>query len=154
MKKYVLDTFLKRVVLMTTHLKDRILAEMKSDYSNSLEKNFDLAKSMLRVTAEGKTEVLLKEKRSGKEQIQLYLIGKLYAKEGGIISTSKTESDELLKELGILRGSLDPWLKSLYDENKIKKERIGNKVVYEIPINMIERTLKSIEKNDDNKKSK
>ena len=64
-------------------LKKRIIEEMTVDYSNALEKIFDLAKQFIRITKDGKVFILFKDKLSGKEQILLYLIGKLYAKEAG-----------------------------------------------------------------------
>ena len=67
----------------TKNFKDRIKEEMSVDYSNALERNFEIAKKFIRVTNEGKVSLLTKDKLSGKEQILLYLIGKLYAKEAG-----------------------------------------------------------------------
>ena len=66
----------------TGGLRKKIIDEMTVNYSNALEKNFDLAKQFIRITQDGKVDILHKEKFGGKEQILLYLIGKLYAKEG------------------------------------------------------------------------
>jgi len=101
-----------------SELKRKIQEEMMVDYSNTLEKNFDLAKQFIRVTKEGKVDVVVKEKVTGKEQILLYLIGKLYAKEAGFSVTDEVGNKELLDELGVPQGSLLPWLKALRDEIK------------------------------------
>jgi len=127
-------------------LKERILEEMTVDYSNALEKNFDLAKQFIRLTQDGKVDVIVKDKVSGKEKILLYLIGKLYAKEAGFSPTDDVSNKELVGELGIPEGSLLPWLKELRDKNKIKRIKKGRTVHHSIPINVVERTLKSIER--------
>lgn len=126
-------------------LKQRIAEEMTADYSNALEKNFDLAKQFVRITKDGKVEVLVKEKVSGVEQILLYLIGKLYAKEVGYIPTNDTGNVELMNELGIPKGSLLPWQKILRDEKKITKVKKGKHVNHSIASNVVERVLKSID---------
>lgn len=127
------------------NLKQKIIEEMTVDYSNALEKNFDLAKQLIRITKEGKVDILHKDKLKGTEQILLYLIGKLYAKEAGFSVTDDAGNSELLKELGIPKGSLLPWLKELRDGNKIKPIKRGKFTHHSISINMVERTLKSVE---------
>lgn len=127
-------------------LKQRIIDEMTVDYSSSLEKNFDLAKQFIRITKGGKVEILAKDKLGGKEQVLLYLIGKLYAKEAGLIATDDVGNKELLDELGIPKGSLLPWLKDLRDQNKIKQIKKGQYTHHSIPINLVERTLRTVER--------
>lgn len=127
-------------------LKKRILEEMTVDYYNKLEKNFNLAKQFIRITKEGKVDILIKDKISGKEQILLYLIGKMYAKEAGLAETDEVGNDELMKELGIRVGSLLPWLKELRDKKKIKQIKHGKNVYHTIPVNQIEDVLKALEK--------
>ena len=127
-------------------LKKMIIEEMTVDYSNALEKNFDLAKQFIRITKNGKVDILFKDKLSGKEKILLYLIGKLYAKEAGFAATDDVENKELMDELGIPKGSLLPWLKDLRDENKIKQVKKGRYTHHSIPVNLVERTLKSTER--------
>ena len=129
-------------------LKKRILEEMTVDYANALEKNFDLAKQFIKITQEGKVDIdeNIKDKISGKEKILLYLIGKLYAKEAGFSPTDDVSNKELLDELGIPEGSLLPWLKELRDKNKIRQIKKGRIVHHRIPINAVERTLRSIER--------
>ena len=127
-------------------LKKRIIEEMTVDYSNALEKNFELAKQFIRITKDGKVSILVKDKLNGKEQIILYLIGKLYAKEAGFASTDYVGNEELKNELGVPEGSLLPWLKDLRDTNKIKQVKEGRYTHHNIPINLVERTLKSVEK--------
>jgi hypothetical protein len=127
------------------NLKAKIIEEMTVDYSSALEKNFDLAKQFVRITKDGKVDVLAKDKLNGQELILLYLIGKLYAKEAGFIATNEVANKELLDELGVPEGSLFPWLKDLRDTDKIKQVRRGRYTYHTIRINLVERILKSVE---------
>ena len=88
------------------NLKERIIDEMTVNHSDALEKHFNLAKQFIRITKEGKVDVLVKEKVSGIEAVLLYLIGKLYAKEAELVPTDDVGSKELMNELGIPEGSL------------------------------------------------
>ena len=126
------------------NLKKRIMEEMTVDYSSALEKNFDLAKQFIRITKEGKIDVLVKDKLTGKDSILLYLIGKLYAKEAGVVTADYAGNRELMDELGIREGSLLPWLKDLRDGNDIKRIKKGGFVHHTIAINIVEKTLKRI----------
>lgn len=128
------------------NLKEKILKEMTADYSNALDKNFDLAKQLIKITKDGKVDVLHKDKFSGKQQILLYLLGKLYAKEAGLIKTEEAGNKELMEELGIPKGSVLPWIKTLRDNKKIKQVRKGKFTSYTIPISLIEETLRSAQK--------
>jgi hypothetical protein len=119
-------------------LKDRILNEMITEYKNALERNFEIAKGLLKITPEGKVDILFKSKLGGKEQILLYLIGKHYAKEARLCETENVSNKELMEELGIPSGSVLPWTKYLRDSGKIKQIEQG---VHSIPINLIEKTL-------------
>ena len=125
-------------------LKSRIVSEMTDDYSNALERNFDLAKQLLRVTKEGKVSVLFKDKLTGEEQITLYLIGKLYAKEAGFIEKQEVDNKELMEELSMPKGSLLPGLKNLRYKKKVKQIKIGRNVLHTIPVNLVEKNLKDI----------
>lgn len=127
------------------NLKEKILAEMTSNYTNSLDKNFELAKKFIRITPEGYVEVLAKDKISGKEQILLYLIGKIYAKEAGLTLSEEVDNGEFMKELGIPIGSILPHLKYLKKENKIRPIRRGKIVKHAISINIVEKTLNEID---------
>lgn len=127
------------------NLRTRISQEMTVEYSGSLEKNFDLAKQFIRITKQGKVDILAKDKFLGKERILLYLVGKLYAKEAGLATTDEVGNKELLDELGIPEGSLLPWLKDLRGTNKIKQAKKGRYTYHFIPINLVERTLRSME---------
>lgn len=129
-----------------SNLKERIIGEMTVDYSNALEKNFDLAKQFIRITKDGKVDILFKDKIIGKNQILLYLTGKLYSKEAGFSPTDDVGNKELMDELGIPQGSLLPWLKDLRDKNKIKQVKKGRYTHHVIPVNLVERTLKSTER--------
>jgi hypothetical protein len=130
----------------TQNLKQRISEEMIIDYSGALDKNFDLAKQFIGITKAGKVDIRVKDKVNGEEQVLLYLIGKLYAKEAGFTPVEDVPNKELLEELGVPEGSLLPWLKNLRDTNKIKQLKRGRYTYHLIPPNLVERTLKSIER--------
>lgn len=130
----------------TGGLRKKIIDEMTVNYSNALEKNFDLAKQFIRITQDGKVDLLHKEKFGGKEQILLYLIGKLYAKEGGLIEVTDVSNKELMDELGIPQGSILPGLKYLRDSNRITQVKKGKFTHHSIAINMIEKILNIAEK--------
>lgn len=125
----------------TTSFKEKILNEMTVDYKSALEKNFEIAKKLLRITTEGKVAIIDKLKLGGKEQILLYFIGKYYAREAGLSETENVTNKELMDELGIPVGSVLPWTKDLRDTGKIKQVESG---VHRIQTNLIEKTLKDI----------
>lgn len=127
-------------------LKERIREEMMADYANILERNFELAKQFIHVTSDGKVDVLLRDKLTGKEQILLYLIGKLYAKLADYTPTEDVGNKELVNELGIPIGSLLPWLKTLRDSNKIRSIKRGKYTNHVIPISLVERVLRFVDK--------
>lgn len=126
------------------NLKRKIIEEMTVDYGSALEKNFDLAKQLIRITKDGKIDVLFKDKLTGTENISLYLIGKLYAKEAELTPINDAGNKELMDELGVPRGSVLPWLKDLRDENKIKTITKGKYTYHTIALNVVEKTLKEI----------
>jgi len=132
--------------LKSDNLKNRIIEEMTVDYASALEKNFDLAKQFVRITKDGRVDVQFREKLTGQYQILLYLIGKLYAREVGFATTDDVGNKELTDELGIPKGSLLPWLKDLRDKRKIQQIKKGRYAHHSIAVNMVEKTLKSIEK--------
>jgi hypothetical protein len=128
-------------------LKAKILAEMTVDHSDALEKNYQLAKEFVRVTKEGKVDVLVKDSVGGTDKIALYLIGKRYAQRAGLTTTEYVKNTELCSELGIVQGSALPWLKALRDSNiVVAGEREGNESQHAIALNAVERTLKSVSK--------
>lgn len=122
------------------NLKKKILAEMTVDYSSTLEKNFSLAKELVRITSTGTVDLIKKEKLTGVEKILIYLIGKRYAKEAGLTESEQVANKELYEELGIKVGSALPWLKTLRDEGKIESKE-GK---HAIKVNLIESILKDI----------
>lgn len=126
------------------NLKRKIIEEMTVDYGSAIEKNFDLAKQLIRITKDGKIDVLIKDRLTGKENILLYLIGKLYAKEADLTLTDDAGNKELMDELGVPKGSLLPWLKELRDENKIRAITKGRYTYHLIALNVVEKTLKEI----------
>jgi len=119
---------------------------MTVDYSNVLEKNFDLAKQFIRITKEGRVDVLLKDKLIGKDTVLLYLIGKLYAKQAGLAAADDVGNKELMDELGVPQGSLLPWLKRLRDDHLVKPIDKGKYTHHAVAVNVVERALKDIEK--------
>jgi len=129
---------------MTGNLKKKVLEEMTVDYANALEKNFDLAKQMIRITKDGKIDVVVKNRLTGKENILLYLIGKRYAKEAELTTTDDAGNKELMDELGVPKGSLLPWLKDLREGNKINSITRGKYTYHAIALNVLEKTLKEI----------
>jgi len=126
-------------------LRKRIIQEMTVNYTSVLERHFVLAKQFIRITKDGTVDILCKDRLIGKEQILLYLIGKLYAKEAGLSTTADAGNQELMGELGIPEGSVLPWLKELRDQKKIVQTRRGRHTYHSIPVNLVERTLRSIE---------
>ena len=129
---------------VTGDLKKKIIEEMTADYANALEKNFDLAKQLIRITKDGKVDVVVKDKLTGKQNILLYLIGKMYAKEAELTTTNDVGNQELMDELGVPKGSLLPWLKDLRDENRINTATKGKYTFHTIASNVLEKTLKEI----------
>lgn len=127
-------------------LKKKIIQEMTVHYADALGKNFDLAKQFVRITGDGKVDVQFREKLTGQQQILLYLIGKLYAKEAGLATTGDVGNSELMNELGIPEGSLLPWLKGLRDKKKIKQTKRERHAYHSIAVNMVEKTLKGVAK--------
>lgn len=130
---------------MTT-LKEKIANEMISDYSNALERNFELAKRFIRVTNDGKVEIIYKESFSGEELIQLYCIGKQYAFEAGLSKSKGVDNNELKDELGKSIGSILPWLKTLRDKRKIVQDNSKSLSEHFISTNLIEPTLNALNK--------
>ena len=125
-------------------LKRRILEEMTVSYSSKLEKNFELAKQFIRLTPEGTVEILVRDKLSGKEQILLYLVGKMYAKEAGYVTDENVGNSELLEQLGFPVGSLLPFLKELRDENQIRQIKRENNVFHSVAPALIDNILTSV----------
>ena len=125
-------------------LKEKIIEEMTADFSNALEKNFDLAKKLIKITNEGKISVIFKNDLTGEEKILLYLIGKVYAEEAEISQTHEVDSKELMDELGFLKGSFYPIIKRLRDKKRINQTRKGKYTLFSIPSNQIERILTKI----------
>jgi len=128
------------------NLKKRILEEMTVDHADALEKNFPLAKQYVRITSNGKVDVLFKENLNGKDQILMYLIGKLYAKEAGLAVAGSVGNKELMDELGIPQGSLLPWLKDLRESKIIKQIKKEKYIHHYVPISRVAKILKNIEK--------
>jgi hypothetical protein len=127
-------------------LKKRIREEMTVDYDNVLERNFDLAMQLFRTTRDGLVDIRVKDKLTGVEQIQLYLIGKMYAREGEVSLTDDVGYKEFKEQLGMPKGSLNPWLKQLRDKNKITQLKREGVVYFRMSPNLIDDTLNRIKK--------
>lgn len=128
-----------------SNLKEKIRKEMVVDSGNALERNYELAKRFIRITQEGFINVLNKERYTGEEKVLLYLIGKLYAKEGGLVDSEKVDNDELSRELGVPLGSLLPWIKKLRDGGLIDTKYKGKKAFHSVRLFHIEKILKRLE---------
>ena len=127
---------------MSEELKERIKKEMVADYGNALERNFETALKFIRITPDGKVDIINRNGLTGEELIELYLIGKIYAKKAGLSNSEETTNKELMEELGVPMGSVLPWTKNLRDGRKITSTKPG---VHIIPPNLIEKTLKEIQ---------
>lgn len=125
-------------------LKERILREMTIDYKQILEKNFDNLKRLIRLTKQGNVQILVKSEITGKEEILLYLIGKLYSFEAGLSDTKEVENKELMEALKIPEGSFWPWLKSLRDEKLVNQTKKERKMCQSIVMSEIEPILTEI----------
>jgi DNA-binding transcriptional ArsR family regulator len=128
------------------NLRKRILEEMTTDYASKLARNFDFAKQLFRITDDGLVDVLVKEELTGLEQIQVYLIGKMYAKESQLANTDEVGYKEFKEQLGMPKGSLNPWLKQLRDKNKITQLKRERNVYFRMSPNLIDDTLNRIKK--------
>ena len=131
---------------MQDNLKRRIMDEMVVDYSSALEKNFNMAKRFIRITKDGKVDILVKDKLVVRDNIALYLIGKLYAREVGLAVNDEVNNEELLNELGIPTGSLLPGIKELRDKNIIRTTKREGLSYHVILPNMVEKKLREIDK--------
>ena len=126
-------------------LQDRIRSEMVANYSNALERNFEVAKQMIKITTEGKVDVLVKDKLSSRDNIVLYLIGKRYARTASLAPSEYVTIEELLNELGMKEGTLFPTLKLLREEKVIEYgPKEGKLVTHAVSVNMVETELKAI----------
>ena len=128
-------------------LAKKIFDTMVVDHSDALEKNFGLASKFIKITKEGKVDVIVKSQLTGPEKIAMYLIGKLYAKRAGLTATEYTKNEELMNELGIGYTSLLPWLKTLRDNNIIKAGKSdGRESTHAVLLNAVERMLSNVDK--------
>ena len=126
-------------------LKRRIKEEMTINYKNILEKNFDFANKMIKVSEDGRTDIIISDKDIIiEDQILLYLIGKLYAKEVGYIEHGEATRIELLTELGISENSIGPILSRLKDKGMIKTRKEKNKPYFSVKMNLVRKILNSI----------
>ena len=133
------------IVTQQDELREKILKEMKADYSDALDRNFPLAKEMIRVTADGKVDVVVKDNLTGPDKVALYLIGKRYAHRALLANSEFVKNNELKSELGIKEGSLLPWLKELRDNNMlVPGPKEGRESTQAIALNVVESVLKRI----------
>lgn len=125
-------------------LKKTILAEMVVDEGGALERNFLDAKQLLSLTKDGKVKLHNRELLTPSEQVLLYLIGKIYAKTAALTTSEWVGNAEILEELGLPRGTLDPALKDLRDGNRIKQKREGKLVSHSLPVHSVGRVLETL----------
>ena len=122
----------------------KIRNEMVNSQRGALERYFELAKTMVSLTEDGRVEVHSGEKLRGEDKIALYLIGKLYAREAKLTPSAAVSNEELERELQIVEGSLFPWLKNLRDERRVKQTKEGKTVYHEILPNVVGPVLETI----------
>ena len=132
-------------------LRDRIKSEMVSDYEDTLERHFDLAKKLIKIQEDGKVFLKSKDSLTGKYQVALYLIGKVYSEHAGYSDTRRVGNKELQNQLGAKSASVRGWTKALRDENKIKTVKESGKSFHRIKINYIESILSEVLESIDNK---
>jgi len=126
-------------------LKKRVLGEMTVDHRGALERNFELAKKHVKITQDGKVELIHKDRMGGKPQIVMYMIGKLYAKEAGLAEAEDVGNEELTTELGIPGGSLRPWLAELRKENKVRAAKRGRYTYHAVQLHVVEKELRAVD---------
>lgn len=121
-------------------LSEKIKSEMVVDYANALEKSYELAKQFIKITSTGTIDLIGKDDFKGVEKIQLYFIGKWYAKEAGLADSEYVPNAELCTELGLKEGTVKPAVKSLRDLGVVETK--GGKSA--IKSNYIEIILKKL----------
>jgi len=130
---------------MVDEFAKKIREEMLSDNPDALERNFGIAKQFVKLTGNGRVEVL-PSNITGKDRILLYLIGKLYAKRAGLSSSEYVTTKEIMEELNIPRGSAGRWLGELQKTPGIKSVRKNRERLYFIPSYLVGRVLENIKK--------
>jgi len=136
----------KEIILKESskNFKEKIKEEMVVDYANALEKNYGIAKNLLRLTSAGKVDIKDKERLDEKDKILLYMIGKLYAKEAELAESEYVSNKEFANELGMNENSIRSYLSQL--KTKTDKKKDGGKAFHRISINYVEKILKKIDK--------
>ena len=127
-------------------LKEKIAGEMKTDYYSVLENCFDIAKTLFNILDNGAIDVIHRDSLSIPDQLVVYLIGKAYAKEGGLSEFADAGNKELLKELSLSEGSLLPSIKRLRDKKQIMTLRRNGYTFHNVPLRNIDSILKEIAK--------
>lgn len=124
-------------------LKKRILEEMKVDGAGALEQHFEVVKTLVKLTPTGRVVVLDKERYGARDQVMLYLLGKLYGGEAGL-SQKGASNEELMIELGLPEGTVRPRLKELRDARLVATTADGGESLHHVPSHMIERAIQSV----------
>jgi len=125
-------------------LKEKILSEMVVDFANQLEKNYEHAKKFIRLTQTGTIDIIEKQNYQLVDQVQLYLLGKLYSHHSGLSESAGSTNSELENELGTIGNSLRPVIKKLRDKRIIKTE--GHE--HYLQVNFIDKVLNHFEKSN------
>jgi biotin operon repressor len=99
-----LKDWVKKELVSSTGLAERILTEYK-----------EAIKNLLSITNEGKI-IVHKSDLSAKQRIGLYLIGAAYAKVAELRKDDLVSNKEIVDELKIKKGTVDPTMKKLRDE--------------------------------------
>jgi hypothetical protein len=124
------------------NLKEKIRKEMTADKVSALDRNFGLSKEFFTLAKDGSVSLKVDcSKLSNEEQIELYLVGKLYSKEAEYSIEDSATNRELEKELGLPSGSVKSTLKTLRDSRAIRQVREG---VHTISLNRVTDVLTKI----------
>jgi biotin operon repressor len=127
--------------------KDRILSEMRTEHEDSLERNFDLAKSYIRITSTGKVQVLAESTMPNPQRVALYLVGKLYARKADVAADDFVTNKELQEELSLPPGSVNSAVKELRDAGILRTENRGRESAHRVNTSRIEALLKQVSRN-------
>ena len=111
-------------------LKEKILTEMV--YDDLIELNVDIAKRFIKLLG-NKIIIINNMLFTGKEKILLYLVGKLYSQEAGLISNVNVTSKELINNLEICKNSFYVYIKRLRTLGLIRQDKSRKINKYYIP---------------------
>jgi hypothetical protein len=117
-------------------LKRKIREELMVGKKSVLEDNLPKAKKVLVLSEDGEVDLLVdKSDLTNRQLIALYMVGKAYAKEAGLVETEVVTNEELVDKLGLsynsVRGSathrlrLEGVMHTDNGEHRIEYSKIG-----------------------------